>query len=61
MCPLTIRRWLRFIASGALLLQTTGCPDVEQIRNSAASAVSSFASGLIGMYVNAAVDAALGA
>jgi len=56
-----IRKWLYLAASGACLLQSTGCPNAEQIRDTAVSGISSFANSVINMYVNAALEATLGA
>jgi len=56
----TLRRWLCFLATGACLLQTTGCPDAEQIGQRAATSVQSFINGVVGLYVNAGVDSVFG-
>ena len=55
-----IRKWLYLIASGACLLQSTGCPDADDIRTSAASSAASFVVGLLNSSVNAAVNTAFG-
>ena len=56
----TVKKWLCLLATGTCFLQAGGCPDAGQIRDKAASSVGSFINGVASMYVNAAVDSALG-
>ena len=55
-----IRRFLISLAMGGCLLASSGCPDLEAIRNSVAANVEDAVTDVIGLYITAAIDATIG-
>lgn len=54
-----MRQWLFVLASGGTLL-VAGCPDTNQIQGVFSSSIQSFINSVIGLFVENAVNAALG-
>ena len=60
MCLVAMRKWLFVLGSGGTLL-VAGCPDTNQLQGVVSSSVQSFINSVIALFVENAVNAALGA
>ena len=54
-----IRKWLLILASGGCVF-ASGCPDAGEIQNTVADSVAGLVESVIGLYVDAGVNAFIG-